>query len=234
MKLQRETLTRTMAKSTLHVFVELALEYPKPLSVNELAQRTAVSRNAVGNAVSYLESIGAVVRNGRYASQLTLGMLEEFLDLFPVDNFTDAAADFFKPAAGCTKRVHPMHKKSASPSSSSSYTDLNKNGESSEEEEGIPEELKEVLKASGVGRNMWPGLARLEWITPDYVAAHTAYRRYKKEPVRFQMQRMLNEDEAPALPEKGNECAFCGRPLGQSYGVIDKKPACMSCEVKTR
>ena len=36
--------------------------------------------------------------------------------------------------------------------------------------------LAAALKAAGIGSNAWPGLAKLEHVTPAYVKAHDAYR----------------------------------------------------------
>lgn len=115
MKLQRETFTRTMKKNTLHVFIELAFAYPEGLSNVQIAMNIGIGQKVVGTAVSYLVSIGVAIRSGRYKVQLTPGILKEFKALLPVDNFHNAAADFFAPAAGMVKMTIPNGQNDHSP-----------------------------------------------------------------------------------------------------------------------
>jgi len=57
--------------------------------------------------------------------------------------------------------------------------------------------LREAMVAAGIGRNMWPELETIEWVTAQSVAAHAAAAKQRGEPVNFVIQRLRSGDQVP-------------------------------------
>ena len=66
----------------------------------------------------------------------------------------------------------------------------------------IDAKLAAAFKAAGIGSNAWPGLAKLEHITPDFVKAHDEYRRGRGENTGMLITRLRCGD---AVPEKDSK-----------------------------
>ena len=91
-------------------------------------------------------------------------------------------------------RIVPMYKEKEESSSSSSSIP-------NQEEE--VSRVHEAMEAAGIGRNMWPKLAALEWMTAEYVAAHAAAARKRGEPINFVIQRLRSGDQVPQSKTAG-------------------------------
>lgn len=87
--------------------------------------------------------------------------------------------------------------------------------ESETSKNDVSAELTAAFQEAGIGCNMWPELAGLSHVTPDYVRAHTAGRRSDPDPRRrtvgLQIKKMRDEDPAPQW------CAECDGVGGEHH-----------------
>jgi hypothetical protein len=58
--------------------------------------------------------------------------------------------------------------------------------------------------------NMWDELAGYAWVTADFVTAHSAYARRKREPPSFVIQRLRCGDRVPGTAVHDGGCPDCG------------------------
>jgi hypothetical protein len=65
--------------------------------------------------------------------------------------------------------------------------------------EALDPALVAALRAAGIGSNLWAELAGYEWVTPDFVRAHDAYRRSRGEGVGLLITRLRAGDEVPEV-----------------------------------
>lgn len=65
--------------------------------------------------------------------------------------------------------------------------------------EGLDPALVAAFRSAGIGSNAWADLAECEWVTPDFVRAHDAYRRSRGESVGLLITRLLAGDEVPEV-----------------------------------
>ena len=77
---------------------------------------------------------------------------------------------------------------------------------------GLKPGLMQALEESKIGRNMWEELAGYEWVTAEYVTAHSQLRRENHETIGLQIHRMREGDAMPIF-EDVSGCPHCGRRL---------------------
>lgn len=72
--------------------------------------------------------------------------------------------------------------------------------------------LADAFRAAGLGTNIWAELAGLEWVTPELVRAHDAYRRSRREKPGMLVTRLRCNDLVPELPGEGEDDDYRGWP----------------------
>ena len=216
----------------LHVFIALvALRKQMPVSESDVARMIGCNRKTARTHLQSLEALGVVLHRGEFskrpwtlsdgARQIPLPLLWQGHDGVFLENGAKHNSE---------GKSYPHRFTS---SSSSSIEGTLKNLE--EEEEIVPQVGKtyphrqkkalapnkpgliKALEESGIGRNMWQKLAGLEWVTAEYVAAHTWLRRENKDPVSYQVQRMLSGDLMPVVVETA-VCGACGKSINPKLG----------------
>ncbi len=125
-----------------------------------------------------------------------------------------------------------------SPSSSSSFKDQEEEGRILEEEEKggngksylSPQKQQEAkqglipaFQAAGIGMNMWGELAEYEWVTAEFVAAHSVYAKRHREPPNYVIQRLRCGDLVPETAVSDAGCPTCG---SSRYWANDR---CLKC-----
>lgn len=223
MNFQRETFTRALRRGALHTFVELALCYPESMSINNIADKADIGRNQVSRAIKYLESVGKVVRTGRYSVRLTPGALSEFLSLFPVDNSVDNSEAFFAKVAG-------MHRKSASDAPQKCFPHDHDHDDDKDHHMDNEDSLAAVKNSEVI--------ERLESLDPPFVGAAAFTRKYSSgliaawldhyDTLPSRAREQLNapafvngkvrQGEAPPTTKKKTAvCCECGREVSENF-----------------
>ena len=221
---------------------------PRPAMVNEIATITGLQRNQISGALNRLKLHGyaAEVGGGRWPhwtltdrgrqlvlpgltaltaltgevmphrsaslSTTTTALLSpsEIIKAVAVEAESDALLECITPSP----KVEGVEGKP----SEIGFSDLTRPATNPP---AIDAKLAAAFKSAGIGSNAWPGLAKLEHITPALVKAHDAYRRERGESTGMLITRLRCGDP---VPEKKRKPVRDGRDVAAEWQkVIDEQ-----------
>ena len=162
---------------------------PQPVMINEIVTITGMYRITISDALNRLKLHGyaAEVGGGRWPRWTLTDRGRQLI----LPDLAKSDADLISITAPTTT--------TALLSSLDSARAVVAGAESDAEKISITLNPKVVaaLKAAGIGSNAWPGLAKLEHVTPAYVKAHDAYRRERGESTGMLITRLRCGDPVP-------------------------------------
>ena len=211
---------QVMPGNRLRVFIALvSLQHLLPVGERDVAAVAGVHRHTVRSHLLALAALGLVARGPWQArNSWTLTAVAYQLPLPGLGLFSG------EESKTCTLESKLTTLSLSSSSRSNIKTKKGKNSGEEEERAGesktwtlVDAELAAALAEAGVGRNAWRKLSECGWVSSEYVRAHTWLRKKNGDPLRYQVQRMLDGDGMPVVVETA-VCERCGRKISPLIG----------------
>lgn len=196
----------TLKGMPLTLLLAMFLSPTLPLGEAEVAAMVGINRKTARGHLRFLMNLGLVSRTGRVdgwtltavsrqlplpfaplADGMSIGAMGKSYPSLPSSPSSSFKEETLEIAGG---------EEEATKLKGKSYPSAKSNG------------LLRAFQEAGIGMNMWEELAGYEWVTVDYVKAHTWLARQNGDPVGYQIQRMRCGDAAPSVVL--DSCPTCG------------------------